>query len=87
MFFNNGIDDNVVASILNSIEWKLRFNVMQGVCNNSTAFKKVIPGGEKDSGKFEIESVPMTGGQKTTISWYRDESYIKFKVLEITKPQ
>lgn len=87
MVFNNGIDDNITASIFNSIEWKFRYNILQGNCKDSPAFRQVIPDGDKDSGEFEIEASIVSGRQKSTISWYKDEGFIRFRIIEITRPQ
>lgn len=77
----------MTASVLNSIEWKFRYNVLQGSCKDSPAFRQAIPNGEKDSGEFEIEAAPITGGQTTTISWYRDEGIIRLRIIEVTRPE
>lgn len=87
MIFNDGMTDNIAASVLNSIEWKFRYNVLQGSCKDSPAFSQVIPNGNKDSGEFEIEASAISGGQKSTISWYKDEGIVRFRIIEITRPQ
>ncbi|NJN07494.1 MAG: hypothetical protein HC815_05705 [Richelia sp. RM1_1_1] len=87
MVFNNGTTDSMTTSVLSSIKWKIHFGVTIGVCQETPAFSAVVPDGDKDSGEFYIKSSPLAGEQKTTIAWYRDESEINFKIIEITRPQ
>ena len=61
--------------------------MLQGSCMDSTAFRQTIPGGNKDSGEFQIEASPLSGGQKSTISWHRDEASIHLRIIEVTRPQ
>lgn len=92
MFFD-GATDSLVTSVLNSIEWRIRYNLLEGRCPDSPAFRQVIPnavdsrGVWLESGCFQIESAPITGEQKTTISWHSDEGEIRFRIIEITPPQ
>lgn len=87
MIFNNGVTDSVTTSILNSIEWKIRFGVLQGTCKDSPAFQNVIPDAKNaNSGKFYIEASSISGGQKTTIVWYRNERRINLRIVEVTYP-
>lgn len=86
MIFNDGITNSVYDLVLNSIEWRLRYNVMEGSCKDSLAFQTVIPeANNADSGEFCIEASPMTGGQQTTIAWYRNEGKISLRIMRITQ--
>lgn len=87
MVFLDGINDSLLSSVLHSIEWRLSFGVLKGTCPDSPAFKAVIPNGTNDDGKFVIESPPATGGQQTTIGWYRHEGKIHTRIIEVTHPQ
>lgn len=86
MIFNDGMTDNVAASVLNSIEWRFRYNVLQGSCEDSPTFQAVVPDAKiTDSGEFYIEASPLSGGQQTTIAWYRDEGKISLRIMRITQ--
>jgi hypothetical protein len=86
--FFDGATDNLVASVLNSIEWRIRYNILEGRCPDSPAFRQVIPGAvsngiHQPEGAFEITSSPISGSQKTTISWYSDEGTIRFHIIAL----
>lgn len=86
MIFLNGINDNLVSSVLHSIEWKLSYNIMKGVCEDSPAFQAVVPDARNaDSGEFIIEAPPMAGSQQTAIAWYRNEGKINLRIIEISR--
>jgi|GEM_PF-3693814 len=92
MFFD-GATDSLVTSVLNSIEWSIRYNLLRGRCADSPAFRQAIPGAVDsqgvwlESGRFQIESAPISGTQKTTISWYSDEGEIRFGIVSVTPAQ
>ncbi len=91
--FHDGATDSLATSVLNSIEWRIRYNVLEGSCPDSHAFRQVIPGAVDadgigvESGSFQIESAPIAGEQTTTISWHSDEGELRFRIVEVTPPQ
>ncbi|MDF5733410.1 MAG: hypothetical protein PUP92_36890, partial [Rhizonema sp. PD38] len=84
--FFDGATDTLATSVLNSIEWRIRYNVLSGSCPDSHAFRQVVPnavdadGIGVESGSFQIESAPIAGSQVTTISWYSDEGTIRLRI-------
>ena len=66
MFFD-GATDSLVTSVLNSIEWRIRYNLLEGRCPDSPAFRLAIPstvdsqGVWLEFGCFQIESAPISG--------------------------
>lgn len=91
MFFD-GATDNLTASVLNSIEWRIRYNLLEGSCPDSPAFRQTIPGAIENGiwqseGCFSIESSIVSGSQETTISWYADEGKIRFRIVKVNAPK
>ncbi len=91
--FFDGATDSLATGVLNSIEWRIRYNVLEGRCADSPAFRQLIPGAVDsegvwlESGSFQIESAPIAGSQTTTINWPSDEGELRFRIVEITPPQ
>lgn len=87
----DGATDSLVVSVLNSIEWRIRYGVLQGDLQDSPAFRQTIPGAvdengiSKSSGEFTLQTGILAGEQTTTISWYSDEGTIRFRIIEITR--
>ncbi|KYC34914.1 hypothetical protein WA1_50275 [Scytonema hofmannii PCC 7110] len=89
MFFD-GATDSLIASVLNSIEWEIRYNLLSGKCPDSPAFRQAIPGTILEDGTylsegcFSITSSIIAGSQKTTISWHTKNGEVHFYIDEIT---
>lgn len=82
--FYDGRTDSLTTSVLNSIDWEIRYNVITGHCPDTSAFRAVVPNGDLPEGEFEIESAPAAGSRKTKIFWYRDEGEIRLLVSSVT---
>ncbi|NEU76840.1 hypothetical protein PI95_031115 [Hassallia byssoidea VB512170] len=88
----DGTTDSVLADVLNSIRWEIRYNTLCGICDDTPSLAVVIPGADSDEngvfqseGAFSIINAPAAGNQKTTIAWYRDEGQVRFRIVEVTR--
>ena len=72
------------VNFLAQIEWTFTYGVFQGTLEDSESAVSIL--GKEDCGEFKIRSDELSGSQETTISWYRDEGNVKFRVLDVTKP-
>lgn len=73
-----------LINFLAQIEWTFTYGVFQGTVEDSQSAVSVL--GSKEQGKLHVCSSELSGNQETTISWYRDEGNIKFRVLDVTEP-
>lgn len=74
-----------LINFLAQIDWTFAYGIFQGTTEDSPLANSII--GSKHSGVLNIKSAELSGLQESTIGWYRDEEYIKFRVLSITRPK
>ncbi len=71
-----------LISFLRQIEWSFYYGIFQGSIIDSDWVATFI--GNDDSGSIEFISPILSGSQKTKMCWYRDEMYVKFRVLSVS---
>ena len=74
-----------LINFLAKIEWSFTYGVFQGTIEDSESAVSVL--GNEEQGELRVKSSILSGSQETTLSWYRDEDFVKFRVLGVTTPE
>ena len=74
-----------LINFLAKIEWSFTYSVFQGTIEDSESAVSVL--GNEEQGELRVKSSILSGSQETTLSWYRDEDFVKFRVLGVTTPE
>jgi len=81
----NTINSNLSTDFLSQIQWHFHLGVFQGSVEYSPLAQAIL--GSVAEGEWEVTSAVLSGCQQTKLSWYRDEGYIKLRVISVSEPK
>ncbi len=74
-----------LINFLAKIEWAFTYGVFQGTIEDSEKVVSIL--GNDEQGTLQISSAALSGSQETKFAWFRDEGWVKLRVLSISEPK
>ena len=74
-----------LISFLAKIEWTFTYGVFQGTVEDSESVVSIL--GSDEQGTLQILSAALSGSQETKFAWFRDEGWVKLRVLSVSEPK
>ena len=74
-----------LINFLAEIEWTFTYGVFQGTIEDSESVVPIL--GSDEQGTLQISSAELSGSQETKFAWFRDEGWVKLRVLSVSEPK